>query len=100
MLKKLVLFIRTEGILGLWKEIVEAMDPQGEKNALKILELDEDSSQETITANYRKLARQWHPDKHSDPENKKHAQERFMAIQEAYDLLSSMKQKRLKKQLS
>lgn len=90
-------FIKTKGISGLWMEIVEALDPQGEKNALKILELDESATQEDITANYRKLARIWHPDKHKSNE-KNNAQEKFMAIQEAYELLSKMKQKRSRKQ--
>lgn len=90
-------FIKTKGISGLWMEIVEALDPQGEKNALKILELDESATQEDITSNYRKLARIWHPDKHKANE-KITAQEKFMAIQEAYELLSKMKQKRARKQ--
>ena len=100
-LSRLVEFIRQQGIFGLWKEIVEALDPQGEKNALKILELtDEEATQEVITSRYRKLARQWHPDKHQKPEDKKAAEERFMAIQQAYDLLSRMKQRRFKKQMA
>lgn len=95
---KLVDFIRQQGLAGLWKEIVEALDPQGEKNALKVLELTEtEATQELITSRYRKLARQWHPDKHQGLEEKKIAQERFMAIQQAYDLLSGMKQRRYRK---
>ena len=96
---RLMDFIREQGIWGLWKEIVEALDPQGENNALKILELtEEEATQELITSRYRKLARQWHPDKHHSPNDKKTAQERFMAIQQAYDLLSRMKQRRFRKQ--
>lgn len=97
-IQRLIEFIRTEGFIGLWKEIVEALDTQGENNALRVLGLEVDASQENITASYRKLARQWHPDRHLDPEMKKQAEEKFMSIQEAYDLLSRIKQKRLKKQ--
>ena len=92
-------FIQIKGISGLWNEIVEALDPQGEKNALRILGLNESSTQDDITAMYRKLARQWHPDKNRIGDERL-AQEKFMAIQQAYDLLSSMRQKRLRKQSS
>ncbi|KAF7488901.1 DnaJ -like protein subfamily C member 22 [Sarcoptes scabiei] len=92
-------FVRTHGISGVWNEIVDALDPQGEHNALRTLELDESATQEAITANYRKLAKIWHPDKHKDIEAKRNAQEKFMAIQQAYELLSNIKQKRIQKQM-
>lgn len=100
-MSRLFEFIRIHGIGGLWNEVIDALDPQGEVNALRILELNEkEATQELITSRYRKLARQWHPDKHHHPVDKKIAQDRFMAIQQAYDLLSRMKQRRLKKQLA
>lgn len=98
-MSRLVDFIRQQGIFGLWREIVEALDPQGENNALKLLELtEEEATQEAITLRYRKLARQWHPDKHQNADDKKVAEEKFMAIQQAYDLLSKMKQRRHRRQ--
>jgi len=96
-LTNLKVYIQIHGLSGIWKEIWEALDPQGETNALQTLNLTKDASQEEITATYRKLAREWHPDKHRDPGNKKIAQEKFIAIQQAYEALSRIKSQRLKK---
>lgn len=92
-------FLQREGWSGLWRELVEAFDPAGERNALKLLGLDEkdEPNEAVITSNYRKLARQWHPDKHTTPEAKRAAQERFMELQQAYELLSKRKQSRNRK---
>jgi len=81
----------------LWKEIVDAFDPQGEVNALKTLGLTSSATEEEITTAYRKLARQWHPDKHKDPEQKLIAQERFIEIQRSYEVLSRIKSDRMAK---
>jgi curved DNA-binding protein len=48
------------------------------------LELGRDASQDDIQRQYRKLARQYHPDVNKDPE----AEERFKNISEAHDVLS------------
>lgn len=50
-----------------------------------VLEVDEDASEETIRKSYRKLAREWHPDK--NPE--KGARARFQKIAKAYEVLST-----------
>lgn len=93
----LKLYIQVHGWSGLWKEIVDAFDPQGEVNALKVLGLSSSASQEEVTAVYRKLSRQWHPDKHKNPEEKLKAQERFIEIQQAYEILSRIKAQRMAK---
>lgn len=85
------------GWTGIWKEIITNLDPQGESNAMKILELPDTASQEEITARYKKLARQWHPDRHKDPAEKAIAQDKFMEIQKAYEVLSKMKNQRLRR---
>lgn len=52
--------------------------------AFDVLELDTDASDEDIKRNYRKLAKQWHPDANpNDPD----AARRFHEVQTAYDLL-------------
>jgi len=61
------------------------------------LNISESASQEEIKSAYKQLARQWHPDKVKDPEKKREAEEKFMEIQEAYDILSSLKQGRNKR---
>jgi len=91
-------YIQVHGWSGLWREIVEAFDPQGEKSALKLLNLTSHSTQEEITATYRKLSRQWHPDKHKDLIDKQIAQEKFIEIQSAYEILSRIKRQRIKNQ--
>jgi DnaJ family protein C protein 22 len=94
----LKVYIQIHGWSGLWREIVEAFDPQGEKNALKLLNLTSKATQEEITATYRKLSRQWHPDKHKDQDDKQKAQEKFIEIQNAYEILSRIKRQRIKNQ--
>jgi len=46
---------------------------------------------------YRKLVRQWHPDKVKDPLSRNEAQEKFVEIQRAYEVLSTLKTKRFQK---
>ncbi|RWS07939.1 dnaJ subfamily C member 22-like protein [Dinothrombium tinctorium] len=89
-------YVAIHGWGGLWKEIVEAFDPQGEANALKVLGLQASATQEQITARYRNLSREWHPDKHKDPLKKEEAQEKFMEIQQAYDVISKIRNQRLR----
>ena len=55
------------------------------KNYYKILNITKNAGEEEIKKAYRKLAKQWHPDK--NPGNKK-AEEKFKEISEAYDVLS------------
>lgn len=69
----------------------------GEQNAYKILELGPTASQSEITAKWRSLSREWHPDKVKDPAQQRAAQERFMEIQQAYEILSNIKTKRKRK---
>lgn len=55
------------------------------KDYYKALGVKEKASAEEIKKAYRKLAREYHPDRNPD---KPHAEERFKEIQEAYDVLS------------
>lgn len=96
----LKLYIHIHGWSGLWREIIEAFDPQGEVNALKVLELNSSATQDEITTKYRKLARQWHPDRHKDLTEKQKAQEKFIEIQQAYEILSKIKTQRIDKNKS
>ena len=61
----------------------------------KILNIKRDATQDDIKAAYRKLAKQYHPDKFATaPEEKKReAEEKFKEIQHAYDVLSDTQKK-------
>lgn len=90
---KLCLFYRYE----IWKQIIELSDPQGEQNAYKILGVGPSSSQSEIKSKWKALSREFHPDKVKDPELQHAAQEKFMEIQQAYEILSKIKSKRSRK---
>lgn len=58
------------------------------KDYYKILEIEDNASQEDIKKAYRKLAKKWHPDKHvGDLQQKKIAEENFILVTEAYKFL-------------
>ena len=96
-MRDLYIYVRYYGVSGLWTEFMSSLDPSGEASALKTLDLPSSASQEEITSRYRKLSRQWHPDRHKDAQAKKEASEKFMAINSAYETLSSIKSRRMQK---
>lgn len=55
-----------------------------EKNLYKILEVNENSTDEEIRNSYKKLAKKYHPDLNKD----KNAEEKFKEINYAYEILS------------
>jgi len=83
-----------------WKLLMNELDPHGERQALTVLGLDEGATQEEITAHWRKLSREWHPDRYLDPAKKLEAQEKFMEFNAAYENLSQMKARRSKRNRS
>lgn len=77
-----------------WKEIVASMDVDGERNAYKVLGLSATASQAEITSTYRKLSKEYHPDKAKNDEDRAVNSQKFMEVQQAYDNLSKLKASR------
>ena len=55
------------------------------KDYYEILGVPRNATQEEIRRAYKRLVKEWHPDRH--PENRKEAEQRFKEIQEAYEVL-------------
>ena len=56
-LKQLYQHMQHNGFWSTWSQLVESLDPFGEKNALKALGLTKGASQEEIKAKYRELTK-------------------------------------------
>lgn len=65
------------------------------KDYYQTLEVDRGADEKAIKSAYRKLATQWHPDKHQSESEaqQKEAEERFKDISEAYSVLSDPERK-------
>ncbi|XP_055529291.1 dnaJ homolog subfamily C member 22 [Wyeomyia smithii] len=87
-------FAKHNGWAEVWKQIIDSMDADGEQNAYKVLGVSPTASQTEITSVWRKLSRENHPDKVKDEAQRRAAQEKFMEIQQAYEVLSKIKSKR------
>jgi len=85
------------GVWSTWSQLVESLDPFGEKNALTVLGLAKGATQDEIRSKYRELSKVHHPDKVKGTlEEKEAAQEKFVKIQQAYEKLSDLKRNRAK----
>ncbi|XP_011866153.1 PREDICTED: dnaJ homolog subfamily C member 22 [Vollenhovia emeryi] len=86
---------RHQGFWATWAQLVDLTDPRGEINAYKVLGLSQTASQNEVTARWRTLSRDNHPDKvKGSEEERRMAQEKFMEIQQAYEILSQAKNRR------
>jgi len=96
-LKQLYQHLQHNGWWSTWSQLVESLDPFGEKNALKVMGLQKGASQEEIRSKYRELTKMYHPDKvQGTQEEKEEAHEKFVKIQQAYEKLSTLKKSRAK----
>ncbi|XP_061392034.1 dnaJ homolog subfamily C member 11 [Musca vetustissima] len=63
-------------------------DNELEENYYSYLNVPKEASAEQINNAYRKLSRLYHPDKHTEPENKQKAELMFNRTKKAYEVLS------------
>ncbi len=61
------------------------------KDYYEILGVSKNATDEEIRSAYKKLIKQWHPDR--NPDNRKEAEQKFKEIQEAYEVLSDPEKK-------
>ncbi|KAG5680456.1 hypothetical protein PVAND_009964 [Polypedilum vanderplanki] len=87
-------FAKHHGWYETWKQIIDSIDIDGEQNAYKVLGVNPTSTQSEITRAWRKLSLEFHPDKVKDVKLQRAAQEKFMEIQQAYEVISKIKSKR------
>lgn len=90
-------YAKHHGFYETWKQIIDMLDADGEQNAYKTLGLLPTATQSEITSAFRKLSKENHPDKIKGEAEKKIAQEKFMEISHAYEVLSKIKSKRKQK---
>lgn len=90
-------FAKHNGWAETWKQIVDQLDVGGEQNAYKVLGLSMTATQSEVKAKWRKMSLENHPDKIKDDSLRKAAEQRFMEIQQAYEVLSKTKNKRRQK---
>ncbi|XP_043790952.1 dnaJ homolog subfamily C member 22 [Apis laboriosa] len=84
-----------QGFWATWAQLIDLTDPRGEINAYKILGLSQTATQAEVTSRWRALSRDNHPDKiKGTEEERRQAQEKFMEIQQAYEILSKAKNRR------
>jgi DnaJ family protein C protein 22 len=93
-LGSLYMYYKVHGWHQFYDEVMKTLDPLGERNALSVLDLPRSASQQDITKRWRELSKLYHPDKFTDPDEKRAAQEKFMEIKEAYDKISQINQRR------
>ena len=85
-----------EGAGQAYRNLIELLDPLGKTHALKVLELPKSATQGEIKERVRALSKKWHPDRHTGEETKLEAEQQFMQVQEAADVLLDSKRRRLK----
>jgi len=89
--------LQHNGFWSTWSQLLESLDPFGEKNALRVLGLSKGATQDEIRAKYRELSKVHHPDKvKGNDKDKEEAQQKFVGIQQAYEKLSTLKKSRAK----
>ena len=87
---------KEKGLEGAKKRLMMLADIQGKERSRMILGLERNATMKELKAMYRKLAKEWHPDRHIfvSEEDKVHVTAKFIEIQEAYEIFKSVIKKR------
>jgi DnaJ like chaperone protein len=90
---KLTIIYRAMGISNSDYNSIKAMFFQTEESPYEILQINKNATKDEIKAAYRKLAKEYHPDKVSylGDEVQNSAKEKFQKITEAYERLKTSK---------
>lgn len=82
-----------------FEQLYTAFDPEGELHAYEVLNLTANATEKEINERYKKLVRQFHPDRFPNvySEEKRKIEDRFIEIQQSYERISTIKMKRIMK---
>lgn len=69
-----------------YDDIIRTFDPTGETHAHNVLGVNSNTNADDVRKAYKKLVVQWHPDRYRG-NNKHYAEQKFIEIQQAYELL-------------
>lgn len=88
------MFSRSPFVIIYFSAVICSLDAQlleglycGKNNCYDVLGVTRDASKNEIAKNYRKLAKQYHPDLHRDKKAKEEAAEQFKIVATAYEIL-------------
>ena len=86
---------RTDGFERAWSRFKSLADIEGEDHAYDELGLDPGTPFKEVRTRYKDLAKEWHPDHHQG-EAKERAQEKFIRLNNAYQILDKIHKRRKK----
>ncbi|PAA51075.1 hypothetical protein BOX15_Mlig012715g1, partial [Macrostomum lignano] len=88
---KLYEYYKIHGFKEILKQLWDALDPQGLKDAASIIGIKEGAGPDEIRSRCRKLKVELHPDRQQDPDKKAEFQAKFQDVSAACDILLGRK---------
>ncbi len=83
-------------VLKYLEEIKKDEKKKKRKDYYKLLEINPDADDNELKRGFRKMAKKWHPDKNfDDPTKKDQSHQMFQDINQAYNILSDAKKRKL-----
>lgn len=80
------------GLAGAKERLMVLADFQGERRSRYVLQVGLNATMDELKEHYHALVKEWHPDRHrgAGAQEKMEAQEKFIEIQEAYEILKKL----------